>query len=110
MIVLDVSAAVDWLLQTSAGQSIEKRIYSRNETLHAPHLLDLEVTQVLRRLALQRSGPGTSRRRERSAICWIFVLLAILISCSCHEFGDCVTGSLPTMQPTLCLPRNSEPR
>jgi predicted nucleic acid-binding protein len=53
MIVLDASAAVDWLLQTSAGQSIENRIYSRNETLHAPHFLDLEVTQVLRRLALQ---------------------------------------------------------
>ena len=54
MIVLDASAAVDWLLQTSAGQSIERRIYSRNETLHAPHLFDLEVTQVLRRLASQR--------------------------------------------------------
>jgi predicted nucleic acid-binding protein len=53
MIVLDASAVVDWLLQTPAGQPIEKRIYSRNETLHAPHLLDLEVTQVLRRLALQ---------------------------------------------------------
>jgi predicted nucleic acid-binding protein len=53
MIVLDASATVDWLLQTSAGQSVEKRIYSRNETLHAPHLLDLEVTQVLRRLGLQ---------------------------------------------------------
>ena len=54
MIVLDASAAVDWLLQTSAGQRIERRIYSRNETLHAPHLLDLEATQVLRRLSLQR--------------------------------------------------------
>ena len=53
MIVLDASAAVDWLLQTSAGQYIEKRIYSHNESLHAPHLLDLEVTQVLRRLTLQ---------------------------------------------------------
>ena len=53
MIVLDSSAAVDWLLQTSAGQSVEKRLYSRSETLHAPQLLDLEVTQVLRRLALQ---------------------------------------------------------
>ena len=53
MIVLDASAAVDWLLQTSAGKNIEKRIYLRNETLHAPHLFDLEVTQVLRRLALQ---------------------------------------------------------
>jgi len=53
MIVLDASAAVDWLLQTSAGKHIEKRIYSNSETLHAPHLLDLEVTQVLRRLVLQ---------------------------------------------------------
>ena len=53
MIVLDASAAVDWLLQTAAGQRIENRIYSHPETLHAPHLLDLEVTQVLRRLAQQ---------------------------------------------------------
>jgi len=34
-------------------RGIEKRIYSRNEALHAPHVLDLEVTQVLRRLALR---------------------------------------------------------
>jgi predicted nucleic acid-binding protein len=60
MIVLDASAAVDWLLQTSAGQRIEKRIYSRNETLHAPHLLDLEVTQVLWRLSITSSGFCTS--------------------------------------------------
>jgi predicted nucleic acid-binding protein len=53
MIVLAASAAVDWLLQTPAGQHIEKRLYSRNETLHAPHLIDLEVTQVLRRLAFE---------------------------------------------------------
>jgi predicted nucleic acid-binding protein len=64
MIVLDASAAVDWLLQTSAGQGIEKRIYSRNETLHAPHLLDLEVTQVLRRLALQ--GVISVRRADEA--------------------------------------------
>jgi predicted nucleic acid-binding protein len=54
VIVLDASAAVDWLLQTSAGQNIERRIYSRNETLHAPELLDLEATQVLRGLSRQR--------------------------------------------------------
>lgn len=48
MIVLDASAAVEWLLQSSAGQRIESRIYSRNESLHAPHLLDVEVSQVLR--------------------------------------------------------------
>jgi predicted nucleic acid-binding protein len=50
VIVLDASAAIDWLLQTAVGKRIETRIYSRGESLHAPHLLDLEVAQVLRRL------------------------------------------------------------
>lgn len=58
MIVLDASAAIDWLLQTPAGQKIEQRIYTRNESLHAPHLLDLEVAQVLRRLVRERSIPA----------------------------------------------------
>lgn len=53
MIVLDASAALDWLLQTSVGRSIENRIFARNESLHAPHLLDLEVGLVLRRLVNQ---------------------------------------------------------
>ncbi len=55
MIVLDASAAIDWLLQTAVGQQIEKRIYARGESLHAPHLLDVEVTQVLRRLVRERA-------------------------------------------------------
>jgi predicted nucleic acid-binding protein len=54
LIVLDASAVVDWLLQTSVGQRIEKRIYSQGESLHAPHLMDLEVAQVLRRLAREK--------------------------------------------------------
>lgn len=53
MIVLDASASVDWLLQTPPGQSIGNRIVSHDESLHAPHLLDLEVSQVLRRLVHQ---------------------------------------------------------
>jgi len=64
VIVLDASAAVDWLLQTSAGQLIEKRIYAGNESLHAPHLLDVEVTQVLRRLV--REGTVPTRRAEEA--------------------------------------------
>ena len=55
MIVLDASAAIEWLLQTAAGQRIEQRIYSHRESLHAPHLLDLEVGQVLRRLVRKRA-------------------------------------------------------
>jgi predicted nucleic acid-binding protein len=54
LIVLDASAAVDWLLQTPAGRRIDERIFSRNESLHSPHLLELEVAQVLRRLARER--------------------------------------------------------
>ncbi len=64
MIVLDASAAVDWLLQTPAGRLVENRIYSRNETLHAPHLLDLEVEQVLRRLVAQ--GVVTGFRAQQA--------------------------------------------
>lgn len=58
MIVLDASATVDWLLQTPAGQHIEHRIYSARESLHAPHLLDLEVVQVLRRLVREGTVPA----------------------------------------------------
>ena len=64
MIVLDASAAIDWLLQTPAGRRIEQRIYSRNESLHAPHVFDLEVTQALRRLA--QAGTVSARRAEEA--------------------------------------------
>jgi predicted nucleic acid-binding protein len=64
VIVLDASAVVDWLLQTAAGQRIERRIYSRNQSLHAPHLLDLEVAQVLRRLV--REGSVSARRADEA--------------------------------------------
>ncbi|HWF92047.1 MAG TPA: type II toxin-antitoxin system VapC family toxin [Terriglobales bacterium] len=64
MIVLDASATVDWLLQTPAGRRIEKRIYARNESLHAPYLLDLEVAQVLRRIA--REGLILAQRADQA--------------------------------------------
>lgn len=64
MIVLDASAAVEWLLRTPAGQRIESRIYSRGEYLYAPHLLDLEVTQVLRRQV--REGRISPRRADEA--------------------------------------------
>jgi predicted nucleic acid-binding protein len=65
VIVLDASAAIDWLLGTSAGQQIESRIYSRGESLHAPHLLDLEVAQVLRRLVRE---VAVSAQRAHEAV------------------------------------------
>lgn len=60
MMVLDASAAVDWLLGTPAGERMERRIYARNDTLHTVHLLDVEFAQVLRRLV--REGRLTPKR------------------------------------------------
>ena len=51
MIVIDASALLEVLLRTSRAPSIEARIFAPGETLHAPHLLDIEVAQVIRRFA-----------------------------------------------------------
>lgn len=50
MIVLDASAVVEWLLRTTAGHRIHQRVRLQPNSLHAPHLLDVEVLHVLRRL------------------------------------------------------------
>ena len=49
MIVLDASALLELLLVTEKGRSLAERIAPPQETLHAPHLIDLEVAQVVRR-------------------------------------------------------------
>lgn len=49
MLVVDASVVVDILLKTPGSAAIADRLFARGETLHAPHLLDIEVTQVLRR-------------------------------------------------------------
>jgi len=49
LIVLDASAALEWLLQTPTGVRIEQRLLQPRETIHAPHLLDLEIAQALRK-------------------------------------------------------------
>jgi predicted nucleic acid-binding protein len=55
VIVLDASAAIEWLLRSPIGHRIEERILSRLESMHVPHLLDLEVAQVLRRHVVART-------------------------------------------------------
>lgn len=54
MIVLDASAAIEWLFQSPAGIKIDQRIFSPSESLHVPHLLDVEVAQVLRRYVREK--------------------------------------------------------
>ena len=52
MIVVDASALLEVLLNTPSGPLVSRRLFAENETLHVPHLLDVEVAQVLRRYAL----------------------------------------------------------
>ena len=52
MIGVDASAMVDLLLQNDTGKKVAARILDPDETLHVPHLIEVEVTQVLRRFML----------------------------------------------------------
>jgi predicted nucleic acid-binding protein len=49
LIVVDASAILEVLLRTPAAEAIEERIFAPETTIHAPHLIDLEIAQVLRR-------------------------------------------------------------
>lgn len=51
MIVLDASALVELLLETSSGHQVAAVIADPAIGLHVPHLADVEVTQALRRYA-----------------------------------------------------------
>jgi predicted nucleic acid-binding protein len=49
MIVVDASAVLDALLDTSRSEAVQRRLFRPRETIVAPYLLDIEVLQVLRR-------------------------------------------------------------
>ena len=49
MIVLDASAVLELLLLTTPGRRLAERLRPPQITLHAPHLIDIEVTQAVRR-------------------------------------------------------------
>ncbi len=67
--VLDASVALEWLLQTSAGQSIGARFFSPGQIFYAPHLLDVEVCQALRRgVALQNLAPARAEQALRNLL------------------------------------------
>jgi predicted nucleic acid-binding protein len=54
VIVVDASAVIEVLLRTRAAAAVERRVHDMRETLHAPHLIDIEVAQVIRRSAANR--------------------------------------------------------
>jgi predicted nucleic acid-binding protein len=51
MIVVDASAVLELLLRTPVAGAIQRRLSNLEGRPNAPHLVDVEVTQVLRRYA-----------------------------------------------------------
>jgi predicted nucleic acid-binding protein len=60
VIVVDASALLEFLLQTPLGTRVEDRLFRDLDEFHSPHLVDVEVTQGLRRLV--RAGELSPHR------------------------------------------------
>jgi predicted nucleic acid-binding protein len=51
MMVVDASAVAEVVLGFSGSAALSSRLFEPGQTLHAPHLLDVEVAHVIRRYA-----------------------------------------------------------
>jgi predicted nucleic acid-binding protein len=71
VIVVDASTLVEVLLRARDAQAIEDRLFENGQTLHAPHLIDVEVAHAIRRYAISGQIKGD---RGRAA----FAILAAL--------------------------------
>jgi len=65
LIVVDSSALIEVLLRSSGAALAEPRLFAAGETLHAPHLIDVETAPVLRRHA---AGGEIDGARGRAAL------------------------------------------
>lgn len=52
IVVVDASAVLELLLWTPRAERLAERLLDPEVSLHAPHLLDVEVAQVIRRYCL----------------------------------------------------------
>jgi predicted nucleic acid-binding protein len=64
VIVVDASALLELLLDTPAGRTIANRIDDPELGLHVPHLVDIEITQALRRYT--RKGEIQAEEAEQA--------------------------------------------
>lgn len=66
MIVIDASALLELLLQTRLASRLMERALTPSESLHAPHLLDIEIVHAMRRL-VQRGEISVTRAEQALA-------------------------------------------
>jgi predicted nucleic acid-binding protein len=62
VIVVDASAVLEALLRTAKAAAVDKWLLDPAETLHAPHLIDLEAAQVLRHYVASGNIDGVRGR------------------------------------------------
>lgn len=89
MIILDTSAAVEWLLGRQAAEAVADRFRNPTVTVQAPSLLGVEVAAALRGLVL-----GKHTTTERASI----------------ALSDLVSANIALHDPTPLLPRAWELR
>jgi predicted nucleic acid-binding protein len=63
VIVLDASSVVEWLLRLPRAPLVDERLTRSDESFHAPHLIDIEVAQVVRRLTSRGQVSGVRGRQ-----------------------------------------------
>jgi len=68
LIVVDASAALELLLRGASAQDVEALLFAPGESLHAPHLIDVEILQVLRRHVL--AGRMAADQADRALDVW----------------------------------------
>jgi predicted nucleic acid-binding protein len=54
MLVLDASIVLELILRTPKGALASKMILHAGEELHAPHVIDIELTHTLRRMVREK--------------------------------------------------------
>lgn len=64
MIVADASAVIEVLLSSPLGIRVSRRLFAPGETVHVPHLLDVEVLQALRKYSI--AGTMDALRSEQA--------------------------------------------
>jgi predicted nucleic acid-binding protein len=73
LIVIDASALLELLLGTDRADDVAARVLAPEEHVHAPHLLDMEIAQALRRL-VQLADIGTARAQQALDDCAALVI------------------------------------
>ena len=66
--VLDASGAMELLLNTVRGRRLGERLADAAEVVHSPHLIDVEIANVLRRYV--RNGELDERRAVQALEQW----------------------------------------